>query len=273
MTAIHVPLLGEDNRMGLLQNRVALVTGAGRGIGRAIALAFGREGARIVVTARTTAELAPVADEIAKSGGQALAVSADLAAPGAVENVLAQTRARFGAVEILVNNAGIGSSSDPKPVVAFDDAFWDLTLRLNLTVPYLLCKAVLPDMLARKWGRIINIASINSKIGSFHGAAYAASKHGLLGLTRTLALEVARDGLTVNAICPGPVHTIMNDRRIEYDARRRGVSFEEQASSLTPMGRRLEPVDIAPLAVYLASNAAALMTGQAINLDGGTLMA
>jgi NAD(P)-dependent dehydrogenase (short-subunit alcohol dehydrogenase family) len=175
-------------------------------------------------------------------------------------------------VEILVNNAGVGSSANPRPLVEFDDDFWDLSLAVNLTAPYLLCKAVLPGMLARRWGRIITIASINGKIGSLHGAAYAASKHGVLGLTRTLAQEVAPHGITVNAICPGPVHTVMNDRRIEYDARRRGVAFQEQEASLTPLGRRLEPEEIAPLAVYLASDAAAAVVGQALNIDGGVLM-
>src|SRR5207249_11178245 len=118
----------------------------------------------------------------------------------------------FGPVDVLVNNAGVGSSANPKPIVEFDDAFWDLSLMVNLTVPYLLCKAVLPSMIARRRGRIINVASINSRIPSPHAAAYVASKHGLLGLTRVLALEVAKDGITVNAICPGPVHTVMNDK-------------------------------------------------------------
>src|SRR5262245_55827598 len=152
--------------MGLLQDRVALVTGGGRGIGRAIALAFGREGARVAVTARTASEITPVADQIRQEGRPALAVMADLTADGAVGKVLQEVRERFGAVDILVNNAGIGSSSNPRPVAEFDDDFWELTLRLNLTVPYLLCKAVLPDMSASKRGRIINIASINGKIAS-----------------------------------------------------------------------------------------------------------
>jgi NAD(P)-dependent dehydrogenase (short-subunit alcohol dehydrogenase family) len=258
--------------MAKLTDRVALVTGGGRGIGRAVAVALAAAGARVAVTARSSGELEQVVAEIRKPGGQALALTADLTDRQAIRRVAADVRQAWGPIDILVNNAGIGSSSNPKPVVHFDDDFWDRSLLLNLTVPYLFCKAVLPDMMARKWGRIIQIASINSKVGSLHGAAYAASKHGLLGLTRTLAAEVARDGITVNAICPGPVRTLMNDKRIEYDAQRRGVSFQEQEASLTPIGRRLDPEEIAPLAVYLASDEARAVTGQAWNVDGGLLM-
>jgi 3-hydroxybutyrate dehydrogenase len=256
----------------LLDGKIALVTGAGRGIGRAIALAYAAEGAKVALSARTTSELDEVVGTIRAAGGTALAFPADLADRAVPRKLVHEVEKTLGPIEILVNNAGVGSSSNPKPVVDFDDDFWDLSLALNLTAPYLLCKAVLPGMLKRKWGRIITIASINSKIGSLHGAAYAASKHGVVGLTRSLALEVAKDGITVNAICPGPVHTIMNDRRVEYDAKRRGVSFDEVANGWTPMGRRLEPEEIAPLAVYLASGAAATVIGQALNIDGGLLM-
>jgi NAD(P)-dependent dehydrogenase (short-subunit alcohol dehydrogenase family) len=258
--------------MSLLVNRVALVTGAGRGIGRAIALAYAKEGARVVLTARTAGELDEVAGQIRKRGGTALALPADLSDRAVARQIVVDVEAAVGSIEILVNNAGIGSSLKPLPVVDFDDDFWDKTLAVNLTTPYLLCKAVLPGMLSRRWGRIINVASINGKIGSLHGAAYAATKHGLLGLTRTLAMEVAAQGITVNAICPGPVHTVMNDRRIEYDANRQGMAFEELEADLTPLRRRLEPDEIAPLAVYLASDGAATMVGQAINIDGGVLM-
>jgi NAD(P)-dependent dehydrogenase (short-subunit alcohol dehydrogenase family) len=258
--------------MKLLQDRIALITGAGRGIGRAISLAYAAEGARLAVTARTVSELDEVVGLIRASGGSANAFPADLADRAVPRQLVADVENSLGPVEILVNNAGIGSSAGPNPVVEFDDDFWELTLKVNLTAPYLLSKAVLPGMISRKWGRIIMIASVNGKIGALHGAAYAASKHGVLGLTRSLAIETAAQGITVNAICPGPVHTVMNDRRVEYDARRRGVAFEEQAAGLTPIGRRLEPEEIAPLAVYLASDAAASVVGQAINIDGGVLM-
>lgn len=258
--------------MPKLQDKVALVTGGGRGIGRAIAIDLAHEGAVVAVSARTSTELEEVVGTIRSNGGRAQAFTADLSDRKEVLHLVPQVKAALGPITILVNNAGIGSSAHPKAVLDFDDAFWDLTLFLNLTVPYLLSKAVLPDMRARRWGRIINIASINSKVPSLHGAAYTASKHGLWGLTKTLALEVARDGITVNAICPGPVHTLMSDKRVAYDAQRRGVSFAEQDASLTPMGRRLEPEEVSPLAVYLASEDARMVTGQGWNVCGGVVM-
>lgn len=237
-----------------------------------MALRFAAEGARVAITARTEAELNSAVEEIAASGGIAIARIADLLDPEVPRRLVEWVRQEFGSLDILVNNAGIGSSANLKPVVEFDDQFWDMTIALNLTVPYRLSKAVLPRMLERKWGRIINISSVIGKMGAVKGAAYAASKHGLIGLTRTLALEVARDGITVNAICPGPVRTVMSDRRVRHDAERMGISFEELESRLTPIGRRLDPAEISPLAVLLASEESAAITGQAYNVCGGYLM-
>ena len=255
-----------------IQNRVALVTGAGRGIGRAIAEALAKEGARVAVTARSTAELDETVAAIRAAGGTAEPFTADLSDPAVPAQLVQQVVTALGPVEILVNNAGVGSSAQPAPLAEFSDDFWNLSLMVNLTAPYLLCKAVLPAMLAKRSGRIITVASINGRIGSFHGAAYAASKHGVLGLMRTLAMEVAGDGITVNSICPGPVKTVMNDRRIAYDAARKGVELEQWEAGLTPIGGRLEPEDIAPMAVYLASQAARMITGQSYNICGGILM-
>jgi NAD(P)-dependent dehydrogenase (short-subunit alcohol dehydrogenase family) len=253
----------------ILEGRVALITGASRGIGRAIARGYANNGAAVAVTARGAAELQSLVDEVQRSGGRALAIPADLEDAAVPAQVVRQVLESMGTIDILVNNAGIGSSAGPSPVVDFDDALWSKTLALNLTAPYLLIKAVLPVLLAKKWGRIINIASINGKIPSLHAVAYTASKHGLLGLTRTVALEVARDGITVNAICPGPVRTQMNDRRIQYDAGRLGLPVAELESRLTPIGRRLDPDEIVPMAVLLASEESAAITGQAFNICGG----
>lgn len=256
-----------------LQDRVALVTGAGRGIGRAICLEYARAGARVAVSARSEDELDALVGEIQAIGGTATSVPGDLSDRESVASLVEEVESQLGHVEILVNNAGVGSSADPQPVTEFDDAFWDLTLQVNLTAPYLLSKRVLPAMVEAGWGRIITVASINSRIGSFHGAAYAASKHGVLGLMRTLATETASLGITVNCICPGPVRTLMNDKRIAYDAERLGRGLDDHESGLTPIGGRLEPEDIAPMAVYLASEEGRMITGQAYNICGGVNMA
>ncbi len=256
-----------------LQGKNALVTGASKGIGRAIALAFAQEGAALVATARNAEELDSLKAEIEGAGGTCHTLVQRLEQEGAVDRVLAFATNHLGPLHILVNNAGIGSSQQPMLVAEYDDAFWNLMMHVNLTVPYLFIRKVLPEMKARRYGRIINIASINGKIPSSYGCAYTASKHGLLGLTKTVAVENVAYGITANSICPGPVVSKLNNARIAFDAQRTGVSFAEQEKTMTGLGRRLVPEEVAPLAVYLASDGAATMTGQSLNIDAGILMA
>jgi NAD(P)-dependent dehydrogenase (short-subunit alcohol dehydrogenase family) len=260
-----------------MKDRVVLVTGAGRGIGRAIAEAFASQGARVAMTARSSEELDQVALEGRKRGGTLLSIVDDLADAAAPARVFGTVTKAFGRLDVLVNNAGVGSSvpdggpgSDrPRPIVEFDDDFWDLTLNVNVTAPYKLMKLALPGMIERRWGRVINVASINASVPALHGAAYTASKHALVGLTKVAAIETAEHGVTANAICPAATRSVLNDRRVRYDSNRLGVRVEELERGLTPLGRRLEPEEIASLAVYLASDGAGAINGQSINVCGG----
>lgn len=256
-----------------MAGRRALVTGAGRGIGRAIAIGLAQQGERVAVTARTAEQLEDVVREIRAAGADALAIVDDLSDRSAPARIVEQFEKQWGSVEILVNNAGIGSSAKPMPLVDFDDAFWDLTFALNVTAPYLLTKRVLPAMIAAKWGRIINISSLNAKIPALHGAAYTASKHAVAGLTKATAKEVVEFGITCNAVCPGVIATQMNDKRLEYDAARLGTTIESLEAQASPLGRRLTPDEVAPLAVFLATEAARGINGQLLNVCGGTVMA
>jgi len=250
----------------------ALVTGASRGIGRAIALAYAREGIDLVVTARTVEDLDSLKAETEALGVRCSNIVADLSLPDAVDTITKHLQGNSLRVDVLINNAGIGTGGCLKPVHAFDDDYWALSLQVNLTVPYLLTKHLLPPMMERQWGRIINIASLASKFGLSHGAAYTASKHGLLGLTRTTAAETANRGITANAICPGPTRTRANNERIQFEAERTEKTLEEIEASITPLGRRLMPEEVAAFAVYLIGKQAAGVTGQSFNIDGGLLM-
>lgn len=254
-----------------LAGRRALVTGASRGIGMEIAKALAAEGASVFITGRSGEALSRVRKEIDDSGGDCQAVVADLDRLEGVEKLIDGASSLMGGVDILVNNAGVGSRANLRPVKEFDLDFWQQTLFLNLTAPMLLSRAFVGEMASGGWGRIINISSINGRVPSVHGAAYVASKHGLIGLTRTLALEVAKEGVTVNAVCPGPVD-VGDDSRLEFDAFRQGITPAELEARITPIGRRLMPAEIAPFVTFLCGRGSAVITGQSINVDGGAVM-
>src|SRR6266849_7311611 len=257
-----------------LKNKLAFISGGGRGIGRAIALAFAREGASVTVAARTRAQIERVAKEIAEEfGAEALAVECDVANSESVARALKRAREKFGrGPDILVNNAGIGETA---PFLKSDEEMWERHLNINLGGTFRCTHATLPEMLERGWGRVINVASIAGKIGAPYISAYAASKHGVLGLTRTLALEVAANGITVNAICPGYVDTEMTSRGVENIVARTGISAEEATEVLkrmSPQNRMVTAEEVAALALLLASDEGRGINGQAINVDGGTVL-
>ena len=254
-----------------LHDRVALITGGGRGIGRAIALAFAREGAHVGVTARTLAELDAVAAEVRALGRKAVAVPCDLRARLEVDAAARLAAEALGPIQILVNNAGIAVSAK---LLDTDDALWARHLDVNLTGAFYMSRAVLPGMLAARWGRIINVASTAARQGFPYVAAYVASKHGLLGLTRALATEVVTAGITVNAICPGYVATDLTWESARRIQARTGRSYEEAVASLaafSPQRRLVDPDEVAALAVLLASDDGRGVTGQAWNVDGGAV--
>ncbi len=257
--------------MDAIEGRVALVTGGGRGIGRAIALALARAGAHVAVAARTVPEIEAVAAEVAALGRRTLFFPLDVSDRGAVAGAPGLVARALGPVDILVNNAGIHASM---PVHKMDDATWDAVLAVNLTAPMLLTRACLPAMYERGFGRIVNVASVAGQVGLKHGAAYASAKHGLIGFTRSLALEAAKKGVTVNAICPSWTETQMLDETVEAIARATGRTEAEARQVIlrsNPLGRAALPEEVADAAAVRVGNAA--VTGQAIHVDGGEVMA
>jgi NAD(P)-dependent dehydrogenase (short-subunit alcohol dehydrogenase family) len=255
----------------LLSEKVAVVTGGGRGIGRAIALKFAGEGAAVVVAARTRTEIEAVAGEVRKSGGRAAAVEADVADEKHCERLIHEAESEFGRVDILVNNAG--EYGPVKPVEEISPAEWDRVIAVHLRGAYLLTRLVLPGMYARGSGVILNISSLSAKSAFGWGSPYAAAKSGMLGLTRVAAAEAARKGVRVNAICPGPVtETKMSKDLGQTLAERLGVSKEEQLKGFLNtilQGRGQTANEIAAAALFLCSNQASAITGQALNVDGG----
>ncbi|MBV9924406.1 MAG: SDR family oxidoreductase [Acidobacteria bacterium] len=258
-----------------LRDRTAFITGGGRGIGRAVARAFAREGARVFVVARTSAEVERVAAEVRAEFGEESAAHAacDVSDPRSVEAAFAAAREFFGAgPDVLVNNAGVAESSK---FTETSDEFWRRHLDINLTGTFHCMRAALPSMVEKGWGRVVNVASVAGKTGAPYVAAYTASKHGVVGLTRSVALEVARTGVTVNAVCPGYVDTEMTARAVENIQAKTGRTAAdalEAIKRMSPQQRLVTPEEVAALALLLASDDGRGITGQAINVDGGTVM-
>ncbi|HKI10803.1 MAG TPA: glucose 1-dehydrogenase [Candidatus Acidoferrum sp.] len=257
----------------LLEDKIALVTGSGRGIGRAIAQLFAKEGASVFLAARTEAELASTAKEITAAGGRAAFVTADLARATDAERVIAAAREKFGRVDILVNNAG--HYGPVVPVEEYPLEEFDKVIAVHLRAAFVLSKLVLPEMYARKSGVILNISSLSAKAAYAWGSAYAAAKAGILGLTRVMAAEASRQGVRVNAICPGPVtETVMSKELGNTLAKKLGVSPEEQLkgflSSLL-QGRGQTAMEIAQAALFLCSDMSSAIVGQSLNVDGGAV--
>jgi len=255
----------------LLSARVAVITGGGRGIGRAIALKFASEGANIVVAARTKSEIEAVAKEIQDGGFHAAAIPADVADEKQCEHLIRSAEAQFGRVDILVNNAG--EYGPVKPVEEISPSEWDRVIAVHLRGAYLLTRLVLPEMYARGSGVILNISSLSAKSAFAWGSPYAAAKAGMLGLTRVSAAEAARKGVRINAICPGPVtETKMSKDLGQTLADRMGVSADEQLKgflSTVLQGRGQTANEVAAAALFLCSEQSSAITGQSLNVDGG----
>ena len=251
-------------------SRIALVTGAGRGIGQAIAVALAAAGHRVAVTARTGDELAETVALCRAAGApDALAMTADLTDGRALDEVFAQVEAAFGPVEILVANAGAAVSG---PLVRTTDEQWQHMLDINLTAPFRCVRRALPSMVDAGYGRIVVIGSVASKVGAPYISAYVAAKHGVLGLVRAAAAEVVRTGVTVNAVCPAFADTPMTDVSIANIVARTGrteVDARAELHSRQPIGRLITVDEIASAVMFCVTNAA--VTGQGINVDGGTV--
>jgi 3-hydroxybutyrate dehydrogenase len=251
-----------------LRGRRALVTGAGRGIGRAVALRLAAQGAGLALASRTRAEVEAVAEEARRCGAAASALVADVARPDQVAAVFREA----GPVDILVNAAGVAPSA---PLVRTSDEVWSQTLETNLSGTFYCLRAALPGMMERGWGRIVNLASIAGKTGYPYIAAYAASKHGVLGLTRVAALEAAERGVTVNAVCPGYVDSPMTDASIARIVEKTGMKaadVRKRLEDMSPQKRLMTADEVAALVVFLCGDDARGITGQALSLDGGTLV-
>lgn len=244
-----------------LQGRVALVTGASQGIGRACALRLAGAGARVALAARSQEKLRQVAAEIEAAGGQAAVFAMDVGSEEQIKSGVRAALEQFGKIDILVNNAGI---TRDQLVMRMKRADWDAVLATNLTAAYLCIQAVIGSMLKQRWGRIVNVTSIFGQIGQAGQANYSASKAGLIGLTMAVAREVASRNITVNAVAPGYIETAMTA----------GLAGEmkENILKMIPLGRAGSDMDVANAVSFLASDEAAYITGHVLNVNGGILM-
>jgi NAD(P)-dependent dehydrogenase (short-subunit alcohol dehydrogenase family) len=246
----------------------ALVTGAGRGIGAAIATTLALEGARVTLLGRNGAELEAHAATL-PAAADAQVVLADVSDEDAVRGAFARARERHGQVTILINNAGISGSA---PFAKLERATWDATIAVNLTGSYLCAREVITEMVGAGYGRIVNVASTAGLVGGPYIAAYNAAKHGVIGLTRSLAAEFGRKGITVNAVCPGFTETAMLERTLERIARTTGRTEDGAMTALlarNPLGRFVRPEEVAGVVAWLCRADAGAVNGQAIVIDGG----
>ena len=256
----------------MLKGKVAVVTGSTSGIGLGIATALAADGAAIMLNGfGDAAAIDKLKRDLAQKHGVKVSYSgADMSKPAQIRELIAAAASELGSVDVLINNAGIQHVA---PVESFPDDKWDAIIAINLSAAFHATKAALPGMKQRRWGRVINIASTHGLVASAGKAAYVAAKHGIIGLTKVVAVECANVGITCNAICPGWVLTPLVQKQIEARAKEQGVPVEKAKNDLLkekqPMLQFTSPEQIGALAVYLASDAAATITGTALSIDGG----
>jgi meso-butanediol dehydrogenase / (S,S)-butanediol dehydrogenase / diacetyl reductase len=250
--------------------RVALITGAGRGMGAAIASKLAQEGAAVAVTDAQLSAAQGVADGLRARGFRAEALSFDVTNWNAAQTVVKETEARLGPVSVLVCNAGVSRSV---PILDLEESEWDRVLGINLKGVYLSCRAVLPGMAARRYGRIVNMGSVLSKFGEASFSHYSASKFGVLGLTQAIAAEMAPFDITANTVCPGIVYTALWDGlfqdAVASEVFASDVEFREFLNTKIPLGRPQSPDDVAEMVAFLASDRARNITGASFHVDGG----